>query len=216
MKKVSFFLLTGLLLTACGDETTEEPTEEVTETMPAEGTTERVETEDVEIVEEIPVTEDPMEIANKNSEYELFLDENYNEYQVVGRYTSEDTNDEGFNEVSFKGYDFTYSVLALQDTVTGDEFVAIAGETVNNTQETVQFNADAEIVTDTQEQASTQDGVGESQPTVKKKAFVTIPLEYGIPNSFEMTLDAPFKSIGDYQYEEGHFGESVKLSFTKE
>lgn len=209
MKRISILLIAILALVACGDEETAEPTE----TAPIE---ESVETEEVEVVEEITTTEDPMEIANKNSEYELFIDENYTEYQVVGRYFSESSKEDGFNDVSFKGYDFTYSVLALQDTITGDEFVAIVGETVNNTEEIVQFNADTEIVTDTQEQANSQDGVGESQPTVKKKAFITIPLEYGIPNSFDMTLDAPFKSVGEYQYEEGHFGESVKLSFTKE
>lgn len=205
-------LSTSFLLAACGEEAVE--TSKVTETQPAAAETEPI--EEVETVEEIAYTEDPLEIAKKSSEYELFIDKNYNEYQVMGRYISDSSNEEGMNDASFEGYDFTFSVLALQDTMTGDEYVAIAGETVNNTQDTIQFNADTEIVTDTQEQTTSVDGVGETQPNVKKKAFVVIPLEYGIPNSFDLTLDAPFKTVGEYQYEEGHYGEPLKLKFTKE
>lgn len=209
MKKISLLVSVVLLLAACGEERTES-----NETQNAQPSEEQVSTE--EPVEEPEFTEDPLEIGNKNSGYDLFLLDGYTEYKVVGYYSTNETDENGFNSVSFKGYDFTFSVLAVEDTATGDQYIATAGETENNTEDNVQFNVDMIIVTDTQDQTNNEGAIGESQPNVKQKGFILAPLTYGIPESFTLTLDPPFKSIGDYQYEEGHYGEPIEFSFTKD
>jgi len=225
MKKllIGLSLSAALFLAACGggaEETTDETTSANATEQPQESGEDLSQSEWMaqnhpDIMEDTPkVTDDPIEFADFSNELNTYL-EGMNEYTIVEQYTSDESDESGLQTVSFNAYDFTFSVSAAEDDQ-GEEYLVVSGETENNTEDTVQFNADIQFITDTQEQTEVSYAAGESEPTVKQKVFLYAPLEYGVPSSFTVTIEPPFKSVGDNRYEEGHYGEPVELEFNKE
>ncbi|PID22474.1 hypothetical protein CSV61_02180 [Sporosarcina sp. P3] len=203
MKKYLLLPTLALLLAACGSEDSQEPMQE------SEQPDVIIEDEEVEGM----YTSDPVEFADKDSD--LIYQSGEMNLEIVARYKNDDTDSNGFNTVSFDGYDYKFAVVAIEGF--GEKpTIAVLGETENNTEDSVAFNSDVEIVTDKGDQERSYDGVGRSEPGVKKKAFITVDIEYGVPDSFKLTMQPPMKEVGEDQYEEGHYGEPKVFEFEKE
>lgn len=204
MKKLLYLLMFSLLVVAgCSSEETSEEQESDIE-----------EHSDIEQQDDDTISDDPLEVGNKNNDINK-IEYNYETYKVVDWYSNSDTNDDGFNTVDFNGYTFDFSFAVVEDEE-GEQYIGMFGETENKTNDVVQFNADMEFLTDTQDQTELEDGIGKSKPKVKLKGFSVAPLEYGVPESFKVTIDPPFKEKGEDEYMEGDFGEPIELEFTKE
>lgn len=219
MKRFGLVLSASILLVACGEEAATEPVEieetlEDTEVEPEEAEVDQ-NTEFTVEPEEPVGTQDPVEFADKTNEVDLYVNGEH-QMKIVNRYSNEETDENGFNHVSFKGYDYKFAVLGVEDNY-GEEMIILAGETENGTGDPVAFNSDVEIITSNQEQVQSYTAVGESEPNVKQKAFIPVDLEFGLPESLTMTMQPPLKEIeADVSYEEGHYGEPIELKFTKE
>ncbi len=203
MRKYLLLPTLALLLAACGNDDTEKPEHE------------NVQPETASTAEEVEdmYTSDPVEFATKDSN--LIYQDGAMELKILARYENDETDADGFNHVSFGGYDYKFSVVAIEGF--GDNpKIAVLGETENNTEDSVAFNSDVEIVTDKGDQERSYDGVGQSEPGVKKKALITVDIEYGVPDSMKMTMQPPMKEVGEDQYEDGHYGESMKFEFIKQ
>lgn len=228
MKRWTLVVIAMLSLAACGNEETAEPvnvegTIEDTVTEPAEDAIELqedtvpAEEAEVPMEEESSATasDDPLEVGNKNSGFDTYS-YGFNEYKVIERYMSEQADENGFATVDFNGYRVSIAVALVED-INGARMIGLFGETENQTPDTVQFNAEIELVTDTQEQTTVDGGlVMNTRSGIKQKGFATAPLEYGEPNSFTMYIQPPLKEVEkDISYEEGHYGEAVELFFQK-
>lgn len=190
MKKLLFVLLLSLFLVACGND--------------AEGN---------QILEDTKTT--TMEFGDFDNDLNSYTDEMGDNYIITEKYKSNESADNGFNKISFDGYDYKFSVLAVESE--SQEYIALVGETENNTENSVQFNSEAEIITNTQEQ-STSDflyAVGESAPTVITDAFILIPINRGIPESFSLEINNPWVVL-DNGEQGGYIGNNVQMEFHKE
>lgn len=162
-------------------------------------------------------TDDPMQAGNKNNGIKVFNISDVFTYQIKDWYVNDDTDDDGFNEIDFEGYSVKFAMVSVEDTAE-NESIGVFVETENDTDKETYFNMDMEFITDTQEQTHSGNGVGESKPGEKIKGFVLASLDNDAPDSFIVTIDPPFKLVGEsaFDFEEGHFGEPVELKFTKE
>lgn len=224
MKRLSFILIAALLLTACGEDEVAEPViEPKVEEVAAEVTTDEseldtfVEENNAQLDDEgyFVETTDPLEAGDKTNGIVVYNDSG--EYFIIKEwYVSEDSDDKGFNAIDFDSFTFNFSV-ALAENVNEEEVIVLFGETENQTEDEVQFNAEVEIITDNQDQVEFGMGmITRTKPNVKEKGFTVAELEYGTPDEFTMTIQAPLKSVGDEEYEEGHYGDAVELEFSKE
>lgn len=194
MKKLLFVLLLLLFLVACGNES---------------------DAEDSENLEEAETKTTTIEFGDFNNDLNSYTDEMGETYSIVEKYKSDESADNGFNEVSYDGYNYKFSVLAVEDE--NQEYIALVGETENNTENSIHFNSDTEIITDTQEQAESDFlyAVGESAPSVITEAFILIPINRGIPESFSLELDTPW-IVYDSGEQGDYIGEPIELEFHKE
>lgn len=210
MKKVLFIMLvSGLLLTACGNE---EPKDE--DAMGEEDVMSQS-AEFTEAQSESNTSNDPLEVASKTNDIDTFETDYYETYTIVDRYVTDDTDQEGFSEMDFEGYKVKFSMAAVEDS-SGNEYIGFFTETENTTDKPVHYNGDMEIVTDTQDQTTNEDGIGGSKPGVKLKGFSVAPLEYGIPESYTVTFEPPFLAEDENLPEAGHFGDNIEMEFNKE
>src|SRR5699024_2498466 len=197
MRKKLFILFGALVLvlSACGGN---ESAEGVGEEDELDAGVE----EDFDDEEEL--VEDPVEAGNKSNEVKEFMDEFGEIYEIKEWYSSDETDDDGINQIEFDGYEVNFSVALLEDTE-GEQDIGFFVETENGTDTTVQYNMDMEIITDEQEQAETDDsyGIGESKPDVKTKGFVKTDLDYEAPESFEVTFEPPWDEDSEYDDEIG-------------
>ncbi|GGP16471.1 lipoprotein [Oceanobacillus neutriphilus] len=192
MKKIFFVLLLVFFLSACGNESNAVGNSDVEET-------------------EIST----MEFGNFDNDLNSYTDEMGETYTILDKYKSDESADNGFNEVNFDGYEYKFSVLAVESD--SQEYIALVGETENTTDNSVQFNSEAEIITDTQEQAESDFlyAVGKSAPSVVTDAFILIPINRGIPESFSLEINTPWVVL-DNGEQGGHIGSNVKMDFHKE
>lgn len=100
--------------------------------------------------------------------------------------------------------------LALAEDPEGDKVIMMFDESENNTEKTVQFNAEMEIVAD-QDQAETQQGFGNTEPVIKAANYDIMFLEYEEPESFRLTLDPPMVNLGDDEYDRDYVGDSIEI-----
>lgn len=194
-----------LVLSACGGN-------EGAEDASDQGDAEDMDVEEVTEDEE-DLVEDPVEAGNKSNEVKEFMDEFGEIYEIKEWYSSDETDDDGINQIEFDGYKVNFSVALLED-MEGEQDIGFFVETENGTDTTVQYNMDMEIITDEQEQAETDDsyGIGESKPSVKTKGFVKTDLDYEAPESFEVTFEPPWDDDSEYDDE---IGEEVEMKFSK-
>ena len=198
MKRILLLLGVVLLLTACGNDETEETSAE-----PVEETDETVQVE---------ATSNAMDFADKTNNFTVY-DEYLYDYETIARYTHDKEDDRGINEITFDDVTFRFGVLAVEEEDTGDQYIVLAGEAENNTEETVYFAPHAEVVTSEQEQSeSYNEGVGDMKPTVIKDAFSMIPIERGVPDSFEIIIYPPYTDDDEHK----DIGTPIKAEFTLE
>ncbi|PWA08646.1 hypothetical protein DCC39_14505 [Pueribacillus theae] len=159
-------------------------------------------------------TDDPMEAGNKNNGIEVFNDEWDYTYLIKDWYSNDDTDEDGFNYIDFDGYKVKFSIALLEDTEEKN-VIGVFAETLNDTDKTVQYNMDMELITDKQEQAQTDDmyGIGNSKPGIKTKGFVKVDLEYEVPESFKVTFEPPWDDEDEFNET---IGEPIESEFTKE
>ena len=159
-------------------------------------------------------TTDAMAVGSKDNKASIIENDYGQTYEIVNWYVSDDTDDEGFNEMDFKGYKVKFSMAAVKDEE-GNEYIGFFAETENTTDRPVHYNGDMEIVTDNQDQTYNDDGIGSSEPGVKIKGFSAAPLEYGTPESFTVTFEPPYLD-NNGSYSEGGFGDNIEMEFKKE
>ncbi|MFD1416792.1 hypothetical protein [Oceanobacillus jeddahense] len=196
MKKILFVLLLSLFLIACGNESESDAGSDITP-------------------EETETT--TMDFADFNNDINTYTDEMGETYTILEKYKRDESADNGFNKVNFDGYEYKFSVLAVESESESQEYIALVGETENTTDNSVQFNSEAEIITDTQEQSESDFlyAVGESDPSVITEAFILIPINRGIPESFSLEIDTPWIAL-DNGEQGGYIGSNVKMEFHKE
>lgn len=192
MKKIFFVLLLVFFLSGCGNESNAVGNSDVEET-------------------EIST----MEFGDFDNDLNSYTDEMGETYTILDKYKSDESADNGFNEVNFDGYEYKFSVLAVESD--SQEYIALVGETENATDNSVQFNSEAEIITDTQEQSESDFlyAVGKSAPSVVTDAFILIPINRGIPESFSLEINTPWVVL-DNGEQGGYIGSNVKMDFHKE
>lgn len=239
MKRLAIILLGSILLAACSNDEPIDKEEALQENQEVEGADEAEPKEDeYELNEEVlaslddetlkfveekkpqldddgyfEMTDDPMIAGDKSNRILLFDSDEYGFYVVKEWYINENTDENGFNEIDFDGYKVKFAITLVEDEH-DEESIGVFIETENTTEDTVQYNADMEFVTDTQDQLTTNEGIGDSKPNVKLKGFTHAKINYDTPKSFTVTIDGPYKEVDDYGYEEGHYGDPIDMEFT--
>lgn len=146
--------MTSLFLAACGsndnkNEFDEEYGDELSEWY-----------EDDELDMEEGMTDDLEEIMPKSSEYETFVAEidKYGSFifDIKERYVSEQSDDEGINDIDImrrdqvdsddETFDYKFSVMLAENKEDKQDYLLFVGGVVNNTSKRVQFNHDFEVI----------------------------------------------------------------------
>lgn len=170
-------LVAVLLLAACGSETTNE--------QPKQNESQPEEMEDV-----LKTSDDPLEVGNRNNDINIFQNGLTTE-KVIGWYTSDITDEDGFNTIEFKDSEIRFS-LALTEGEGGEQEISVFGEKINNMDVLLDFYETFQIKTDQQEVASPMfDFEGGIEPDTKSKFYDVFSLEYDIPESFTFTMKKP-------------------------
>lgn len=197
-------IASALLLAACGSNDTEKAEEPVAVDQVDESAEGEV----------MDVTDDPMEAGNKNGKIEVFNDDFDYTYLIKEWYSTDDTDEDGFNIMDFDGYEVKYS-MALMENTEGENVIGVFAETENNTDKVVQYNMDLEMITGNQEQTSSDSlyGIGSSNPGVKTKGFILVELDYDAPESFVVTFEPPWEDEGGSNED---IGEPIELEFSIE
>ena len=222
MKKylIMLFVLVSLTISACGGNTENNNNENKTNQSENEnidknekGEPKQGENQADSKSEEGTSTEDVMEFVT-NDHYDTFT-RYLEEYQDIGTYVNDETNEEGFNEIDFDGFQVKFAFKLLEDKNSGEEIIGFIAETENNTDNLVAFNADMEILTSEQEQTEVKRGLGQTNPGEILSDLLIVPLDDGTPDSFTVILDPPLKGNDNNGYEKGHFGDPIEMEFHK-
>lgn len=208
MRKVLFLLLSVLLtgLVACGNEEEVQPAEQNTND-------EMTEQEETEESDSHNVIEDVMEFLDNPQTDVSFEEDGVDTYLIKEVYINKETGDV-VSAIDFDGYEYQYAFALLEQD--GIESLGLFSYSVNNTEESIQFNNEFEIVTDEGDQVEPMQTMGLNKPNAKKKQFNAMDLEYDTPKSFEATLQYPLKEIGDSEFETYGDEEEMEMSFTLE
>ncbi|WP_193063442.1 hypothetical protein [Oceanobacillus oncorhynchi] len=185
MKKVLFLLFASILvLSACGDDNEQTEEDNISQAE-----------DEQEVLTE---TDDPMEFGNRDNGYEVY-NHGQSAYEFIEWYSSDLTDEEGFNTVTTEdGYEFTFSLALMHDVNSDQEVIGIFGEHNNESDEDLVFLDTPEVITDEQEQASTTFGLDQGVDSgVRSKVFDVISLEYDSPESFTMTVYYPRTGLED-------------------
>lgn len=154
MKKYLFIIIASLFLAACGsnkneNEFDEEYGDELSEWY-----------EDNELEMEEGMTDDLKEIMPKSSDYNTFVAEidKYGSFifDIKERYISEQSDDEGINDIDImrrdqvdsddETFDYKFSVMLAENKEDKQDYLLFVGGVVNNTSKRVQFNHDFEVI----------------------------------------------------------------------
>lgn len=205
MKKGIVLILIVLLLSACGSDETNAGDEMGDKS---------VNTTEVEPQEELQITDNTMEFADQTNDIN-FYDDGLYQYEIIATYGHDKADEKGINEIPFEDYIYRFSVMAVKATETEQEYIVFVGETENNTEDNIQFNSDIEIVTSNKEQSVSETAVGETNPGVIEEAFILIPIDRGVPDSFTLEMQPPW--IAYDNLEQGDYvGNIIQSEFHKE
>lgn len=214
-------LILVLILGACGSDPEPSETEAEIETEPEiehnEEVQEFIEKNNVKLDEDgyFEETNDPLEAGNKNNGIVVFNNDEYGDTYIIKQwYTNDDTDDDGFNHIDFDGYKVKFAVALMED-VDEEDTIGFFVETENNTDKTIQYNMDMEIITDEQEQTNTDDmyAIGDSKPGIKTKGFVKANLDYDTPEEITITFEPPWDDEDEFNAE---VGTPIELEFSLE
>lgn len=206
MRSLFLIVLGVILLSACADEVVEE--------RPVNDEVDQEEINETDAEELLADTSDPLEAGNINNNIEVFNDEFDYTYLIKEYYTNDDTDADGFNTMDFEGYEVTYSIVLMENTEENN-VIGFFVETVNNTDQLVQYNMDMEIATDGQEQIENDMmyGIGQSDPGIKTKGFTKANIEYDIPDEIGITFEPPWDDEDEFNEA---IGEPIEVQFVKE
>lgn len=116
--------------------------------------------EDNELEMEEGMTDDLKEIMPKSSDYNTFVAEidRYGSFifDIKERYISEQSDDEGINDIDImrrdqvdsddETFDYKFSVMLAENKEDKQDYLLFVGGVVNNTSKRVQFNHDFEVI----------------------------------------------------------------------
>ncbi len=174
MKRLLLLAGLVLLLGACGND---DPEEDVMSQVDDE---EELDTS----------TEDPLEIVT-NDEYDTFID-GFGEYEVIGKYTTGEENEDGFIELSKDGYTIKFAMLLVNNIEEDTESVYMVGEHENNNQDGGGMGLfESDVKTNEKEVLTDAFGTDFIAPDTREKFAYSFNFEYDTPDSFEITLKEP-------------------------
>lgn len=157
-------------------------------------------------------TEDPIVAGDINDGHIVYEGDYGDVYLVKDRYKNDETDEDGFNHVSFDDYEVKYAVALLED-LSENESIGVFVETENGTEDTIQYDIDALIKTDEEEiETDVLSGVDDSEPGDILKGFAIAGLDYNPSDEIEITFEQPL-IITDGNDEE--MSEEVTEKFTK-
>jgi len=218
---ILLLLFVAMIISACSEDTknngAENTSDENDQPENAMNESEPVEDEDESEGEEEgegeTSTEDVMEFA-KNDQYDTFI-RYLEEYKDIGTYVHDDSDDIGFNEIEFDGFHVNFVFKLLEDQGNGEQVIGFIAETENNSGDEVAFNADMEIQTSNGEQTEALQGLGTTEQGQSTSGLLLVPIEDGVPDSFVVKFERPFRDIVDGQ-QSGHLGEEIEMEFQKQ
>ncbi|GIO23924.1 hypothetical protein [Oceanobacillus sp. J11TS1] len=184
MKKLFLALLLTTLLAACGSDDAEKDVNADAEPRELEETD-----SGIEDGKTLNTTDDPMEIIT-DDQYDAFVD-GAAEYKVVGKYTNEETDENGMVTVEKDGYTAKFAFIIVENS-DGEELVYMMGEHENDNPDSDRigiFGVDIK----TSEKETIADAIGTDfiEPDTRAKFAESIYFEYGVPESFEFTMKEP-------------------------
>lgn len=209
MKKVVLLLVSlGLvILSACGNDSDVESTEE--KAVENDGIEEEVDpadegptTDNPDLIEDAG-TDDPIEFIE--SQGDLLLQDGANEYEINNIYTSDETDDDGFNTYEDGDFKMRYAIVETENVADniedeGNNNLQIVGEINNETDDDYTFDENRFFIkTDENEKSELSfdlNGAGEADQ--RSKFIDDFPLEYDIPDEFTLTMiDPSLEGEGD-------------------
>lgn len=163
-------------------------------------------------------TDNVMEFIS-DDDYDVYLSD-YDSFQKIATYSGEVTNENGIYTMNEDGYEESLRFILVEDEA-GEKFLAVAGEQVNGTDESLSPSQLWYITTDTMEQTNTEVGMeafgGEYKPNTKHQGISLAPLSY--PDETPQELNVETGGVDNVYsdgttYEDDYYVEPTEFTLT--
>lgn len=190
------------------------------------GSTEETETgsQSPEEAYEQEVPGDPLEedVAAPTGEYDQYGE------RILGRYTNDQTNEDGYMEVDFEGFKVQIApafieALPQEGEVDMQNAIRVYMKTENTREGDVYYSGAMTVVTDTKEQLSFPSGLAGDNPViqtymgkVQEEGASTVVMEKQeeTPQKITLILGTPYESVDNtIDTENGELGEEQRIEF---
>lgn len=162
-------------------------------------------------------TDDFMAFATDDNHDVLVLD-GWDEYKKVATYSGDTTSENGVYTVNVDGYEETLRYMLIEDYA-HTLYIAVVGEQINGTDQTLYPYGDWEFITDTMEHISPYSGSlsGEYAPNTRHQGMTMAELNYqdDMPTEINVTTPPVYNvdSAGDF-YMDDHYIDPKEFTLT--